>query len=98
MNSLFKRKMNKKGVMTLQDLPNVGMTLVLAVLILAAGAIALQAFQDSTTADSFAYNISSDGLTSLDNTTGQLGTIGTIVGVVILIGIIVGVFVLRGRS
>lgn len=51
-------------------------------------AIMLGALQDSQTASSLPYNITGQGLTFLDNTSAQLGTAGTIVGVSLLLLII----------
>ena len=38
------------------------------------------------------YNVSNAGLTGIQNTTGYLGTIGTIIGVAVLIGIVILAF------
>jgi hypothetical protein len=54
-------------------------------------AIMLNALQGSQTANSYAYNITGDGLTFLDNTTSQFGTAGTVLGVSLLLVIIGGI-------
>jgi len=73
-------------------------------LIAAAGALALDAFQsdqllgtvecNATVHDGcgFAWNISNNGLTGIDNTTSYFGTAGTIAGVALLLTIVIGAF------
>ena len=73
-------------------LPATIITLVLVFLIGAAGSIALDEFQDETTTDSFAYNITGNGLSGLDNTLQFGDTWGTIIGVSVLITIVIGAF------
>lgn len=62
--------------------------LAIGVVLIGVVAIMLQAFKDSQTANSYAANISQDGLTFLDNTTSQFGTAGTVLGVSLLLVII----------
>lgn len=76
----------------LNELPSIAIILVVAVLVIGAGALALDAFSSSVTTDSYAYNVTENGLLGLDNTTAQFPTIGTIIGVVILIGLVVAGF------
>lgn len=54
-------------------------------------AIVLQAFRDSQTVNSSAYNITQGGLSFLTNATEQFGTAGTILGVMLIVAI-VGIF------
>jgi hypothetical protein len=61
---------------------------VVAIVVLA---IMLGALQTSQTASSLPYNITGQGLTFLDNTSKQLPTAGTILGVSLLLLIIGGV-------
>lgn len=76
----------------MNDLINFVVLIALAALIGGAAALALDAFQDDLTADSVADNVTENGLSSLDNVTNQLPTIGTIVGVAVLIGIVIAAF------
>jgi|26BtaG_2_1085354.scaffolds.fasta_scaffold01033_9 hypothetical protein len=66
--------------------------LVLVSLIAASAAIALDAFQSDTTSDSYAWNISGNGLRGIDNTTSYFDTAGTIAGVALLLTIVIGAF------
>ena len=68
-----------------------GIGLAIAVVSFVVLAIMLGALQTSQTANSLPYNISGNGLTFLSNTTAQLGTAGTILGVSLLLVIIAGV-------
>ena len=65
---------------------------VLVALIAASAAIALDAFRSDTTTDGYAYNISTNGLEGIDNTTSYFGTAGTIAGVALLLTIVIGAF------
>jgi len=71
----------------------------LIALIAAAVAIALTEFQgtDTVTTDSFADNITQQGLEGVDSSTSFLGTIGVIIGVAVLITIVVGAFSVARR-
>lgn len=78
--------------MNLEDMKGAVILLGLIALIGAAVGIALDDFQDDTTENSFAYNITQSGLEGVNNSTGYLDTIGTIIGVAVLIGIVVLAF------
>lgn len=58
----------------------------------AAVAIALNAFRDTLTANGYAHNVTSFGLTGVANATSYLGTIGTLLGVGAIISVVVGAF------
>ena len=90
------RQMNKKGL-TLSDMPDTIITLVIVVLIAAAGAVALTSFKSSQVANSYAANITDQGLLTISNTTTQFATLGTIIGVVLIIGVILAVFAFKNR-
>jgi len=75
------------------------------------GAIVLQSFRATevtgvaacnatdTTGCSLTYNISTDGLSGISNTTSQFGTAGTILGVALLLGIVFSAFyMLQNRA
>ncbi len=82
---------------SLREMPNVMLLFVLVALIGAAGAISLAEFQasDAVTADSYADNITQNGLEGIDNSTSFLGVMGTIFAVVALIGLVVAGFVFK---
>lgn len=86
-------------MVSLQDLKGAVLILALVALVAAASAIALDEFQDSSSiaADSFADNITDDGLEGIGNTTEFLGTIGTILAVMALVGIVVTAFAFGRR-
>lgn len=84
--------------MDMDKIKNLVVGFVLVSLIAASGAIALDAFQDDTTADSAAYNITGNGLEGIDNTTGYFDTAGTIAGVALLLGIVIGAFYFMQRG
>lgn len=81
----------------LQDMPGIMIIFVLIALIGASGAIALSEFQnsDAVAVDSYAANITENGLIGIDNTTSFLGTQGTIIAVVALIGIVIAGFAFK---
>lgn len=83
-------------VMALDQVREAVVGLVFVSLIAAASAIALTEFRNSpsVTANSYADNISIDGLSGIDNTTGFFGTIGTLVGVGALLAVVIGAFLL----
>lgn len=64
----------------------------LAALIGGAAALALDSFNDNLVANSSADNVTDNGLSGLLNTTAQLPTIGTVIGVAVLIGIVLSAF------
>ena len=78
--------------MDMEGIRNLIIGFVLVSLIAASGAIALDAFQSDVTSDGYAYNISRNGLTGVDNTTSYFGTAGTIAGVALLLTIVLGAF------
>jgi len=78
--------------MNLEEMKGAIILLALIALIGAASAIALDDFRDETTDNSYAKNITTNGLSGIDNSTGYLDTIGTIIGVAVLIGIVVIAF------
>ena len=92
--------MNKKGqAITLGSLPQVALILALIALITGAAAIAVTSFRDTTTASSGAYNITTQGLSSLTNLSTQMPTVGTIIGVVVIITVVIGAFAFgRGQG
>ena len=83
--------------MRLQDAPGVVMLLVMIGLILGAGLLALDAFDDTLTAGSdaaVAVGNTSEGIANLSE---QLPTVGTIIGVALIIVVVVAAFAFGGR-
>ena len=78
--------------MSLEGLKAGAMALVFIAILAAAGAIALDEFNDDLTADSYADNVTDEGLEGLLNATSYLSTIGTLLGVAALIAVVVGAF------
>ncbi len=89
-------KMNKKG-QALDGLRAGILALVFIAIVAAAGAIALDAFNDDLTDGSAADNVTDEGLDGIGNATSYLSTIGTLLGVAALIAIVVGAFVFIRR-
>ena len=83
--------------MSLEQLKNGGMALVFIAVLLAAGAIALDSFNDDLTADSYADNVTDEGLAGVSNASSYLDTIGTLLGVAALIAVVVGAFMFARR-
>ena len=90
------KKMTKKG-QGLDNLRNGVMVLVFIAVLAAAGAIALDEFNDDLVADSFADNVTDEGLSGIANATNFLSTIGTLLGVAALISVVVGAFLFARR-
>lgn len=88
---------SKKGQINLDFMKQAVVMLGLVALIAAAVAIALNDFQGDTTTNSYAFNITGNGLTGVDNASSYLDTIGTIVGVAVLITLVIGAFAYVGR-
>jgi len=78
--------------MSLDGLKNGIMALVFIAILAAAGAIALDEFNNDLTADSYADNVTDEGLAGISNSTNYLSTIGTLLGVVALVSVVVAGF------
>jgi hypothetical protein len=78
--------------MSLEGLQQGIMALVFIGVIGAIGAIVLTDFAADLTADSYAANVTTQGLTGVANATSYLSTIGTVLGVSAIIAIVVGAF------
>ena len=70
---------------------------VVFVIVVSIGGSVLTSVQAGQTASSTAYNATGYGLTGISNLANQSGTIGTILGAVIIIGLLLGAFVM-GRK
>ena len=78
--------------MSLDALQGGIMALVFIGIIGAIGAIVLDDFNDDLVADSYADNVTDQGLEGISNATSYLSTIGTVLGVAAIISIVVGAF------
>lgn len=73
------------------------LSLVFIAILAAAGAIALDKFNDDLTNNSAADNVTDKGLDGLLNSTSYLGTIGTLLGVAALVAVVVSAFYIVQR-
>jgi len=73
------------------------MALVFIAVLAAAGAIALDSFNDDLVDNSAADNVTDEGLDGIANATSYLSTIGTLLGVAALIAVVVGAFYMVRR-
>ena len=83
--------------MSLENLRQGILALVFIAIMAAAGAIALDQFQDDLTENTTAFNTTQEGLTGILNATSYLSTIGTLLGVSALIAVVVGAFLFVRR-
>lgn len=83
--------------MALDGLKQALMAFVFIAILGAAGAIALDEFNNDLTADSYADNVTDEGLRGIANSTGYLDTIGTLVGVGALVAVVVAGFWIATR-
>ena len=67
---------------------------VVYVIVVSIGGSILAGIQTGQTSGSVAYNATGYGLTGITNVANQSGTIGTVLGAVVLIGLIMGAFVM----
>ena len=90
---------NKKGQMTLAQLPMAVIIFAVAVIVTGIMATVLTKIQGTQTTDSVAYNITGAGLTATKTFSDFFDPIAVIVAAVVIIGLILGAFALtRGRS
>ena len=82
----MKQLKNKRGNSDMVVTAIVGLGI--GVIVIAVIAIMLGAFRDGLTANTYEYNVTTRGLTFLDNATSKFSTAGTIVGVLFLLGIL----------
>src|SRR3990167_3015460 len=73
-----------------------GVTIVVAVLLLAFSADVIEDVDDGFTAASYAANISRDGKSGLAETAAQTPNIGKLLGVSVILGLVLGVAALAG--
>ena len=85
---------NRKGY-KLKELAPVALFFVLATIIMSVGADIVDSVKDDQTADSYAANVSTNGLEGLTEIGDWLPTIGLVVAAAIIIGILVYSFSMR---
>lgn len=83
--------------MSLDQLRNGVMVLVFVAILAAAGAIALDEFNNDLVADSYADNVTEEGLSGIANATGYMDTIGTLLGVGALVSVVIAAFYFMQR-
>lgn len=86
--------MNKKGYQ-LRDLLPIALVFVVATIAISIGADVIDSVQDDQTADSYAYNVSTNGLTGMDELGSWLPTLALVVAAAIVIGVLVYSFSMR---
>lgn len=84
--------LNDKAGITLGQLSGVILTFVVIVILASVGGDVLSSLRDDQTTDGAAYNITTDGLTGLDNLSGKFGLLGTIIILAAVIGIVISAF------
>lgn len=84
--------------MVFDQIRNGVMAFVFISVLAAAGAIALDEFNDDLTADSAADNVTDEGLRGILNSTSFFDTIGTLLGVGALIAVVAGAIYLGVRK
>jgi len=83
--------------MSLEQLKQGVMALVFIAILAAAGAIALDSFDEQLAENTAADNITESGTLGILNATDFFGTIGTLLGVAALIAVVVGAFYFVAR-
>lgn len=82
---------------SLEQVPAVIMAMVLAAAIFVAGFLVIDGLDDDLTANSYAANATANVAESLDNVSGYLPVVGTIIGVALILGVVIAGFYF-GRS
>lgn len=99
-----KQEMDKKAQMSLSDLPNVVILLVVIALVAGVGALIQSEVQDSikeaqdlnASESSTASNVSGDALEGIGELTAQVPLIGLVIGLVVLLVVVLGAFRMFG--
>jgi uncharacterized membrane protein YfcA len=88
------QKMQKKGQTTgiLTGLLAAVATFAVVIIMTSISADVVDRVQDTQTANSFAFNVSQDGLSGFDNLSGFYPNIGLVIAATALIGILIGGF------
>ena len=84
-------------MVSLMEAGYLAIAFVVYVVITSVGGSVLTGVQSGQTANSVAYNATGYGLTGILNLSQQSGTIGTILGAVVMIGLLMGAFYIKGK-
>lgn len=99
MNGLMKKKMSKKGqAITLSELMNISIIVVVIALVVTFGVDILDDTQADFVAGTAAYNATADGITGVSKISSKLPIIVTVVVAVIIIGLLFSFFAVTRRS
>lgn len=85
------------GMVSLTEAAYLAVAFVVYVVVTSVGGSVLAGVQAGQTSGSVAYNATGYGLTGISNLAQQSGTIGTILGAVVMIGLLMGAFYIKGR-
>lgn len=80
--------LGKKGQLGIGNLLPIGITFVVLAIALGLGATVLDSVQDGQTAGSYASNITTDGLSSVEEVSSWMPTIALVVVAVVIIGLV----------
>jgi len=78
----------KKGQLGIGNLLPIGITFVVLAIALGLGATVLDSVQDGQTSGTYAYNISDNGLDSVDEVASWMPTVALVVVAVVIIGLV----------
>ncbi len=98
MKSDFKELRKKAQVGILNAAPSAVILLVVIAVVIGVGATVLDKVQETQTANTSAFNATSDGLSGLTTFSSFQPTMAVIVVAVIIIGLLLGGFTLAGRG
>ena len=87
----------KEKMVSLIEAGYLAIAFVVFVVTVSIGGSILSGVQAQQTSLSYAYNATQQGLTGINNLASQSGTIGLILGAVVIIGLLMGAFAFRGR-
>ena len=80
------------------DLAPIAIAFVVVIIVIAVGSIVVQELFDDQTANTAAYNATSEGLNALNNLAGQTPLLATVVIFAVIIGVVVGFFSMSARN
>jgi len=79
-------------MLSLKDLPTAAIYIVVFVVVMVVGALIVQDIKDDQAVNTSSWNISTDGLDSIENMSEQTDTLATVIIFGAIIGILFGVF------
>lgn len=84
-------------MVSLMEAGYLAIAFVVYVVIVSIGGSVLTGIQSGQTANTAAYNATTNGITGIGNLSAQSGVIGTVLGAVVLIGLLMGAFYVKGK-